>query len=903
MDRDDDKNELLESAASLGFSILWKKAPMHVKLQVLGSLLVGAIHFILPVFVVLMIIFIPTMFSEEFYLLFTNGMEAITSFGDKAGELFVTDYETKKAEKAEKAYYKKLEDVYNEYLDKYGVAIDTTMITATLFYGRNMGDYIEDDEAASTEDSDLFDDNLFYEGDIGENAEDKAKFYKVAKGHIKTLAKYMLIQNTTFNACVEPEKAIKVIKPSTFKEIADNWSTVSTWQFNDQSMWNSINNFNYTTREDKSYTNAEGIQKTISWCHAEDARKQLYDGFKEDKTIYLEKQEKYNSCVARAKAACISSCPGCVDVNSPSCPYCEDCSLRDECKSGCNAANYDDVCATEKAEYDLASKYYHENWLDEGLFNHDTEELTCKTTTKWGHLQKYDDKKRYLNYKFDPSIIDHADKPNFLENYPFEMNEKIDCSDSAAISYTYEIDIAEEGVYYYKLLAKTTAGFFKSDKSFIERYYDEYIVKTNEETILESSKKIVDDIFLLYDTLVDREYKYCYTPGNTNTTGVSGGTSNVVSTTRSEFINSIANDAIRDMENTGILASVTIAQAILESGNGGSKLSKTYNNYYGMTAGSCAPDRPNSTASKVVKPGQDGNECSGNAYWDGTVVWMCNGQGKDCQWYRVYDSFIKSTHDHSRLLSTSHYSCQGIFDPNQALACIQAGGYATDPQYISKVMNIIDGNNLTQFDIGEWNGEIITDYSGNGLGTICFTSAFDRDLALGNEISNGEGTIDGFIGNVRTQLYGTPEYMTYWGSNNNIFHASGYDKECTWYANGRGMEILVNNGMSLSQAKEYMRPMHGNAGRWFGQNKYFSSSVNVNAPKVGAIIVWSNGSKPGHVAIIENIHYDAAGNPVSVDISHGGQSLNGFSFNANKSLDWVASHSTYRFIGYVYLLG
>ena len=144
MDRDDEKNELLESAASLGFRILWKKVPMHVKLQVLGSLLVGAIHFILPVFVVLMIIFIPTMFSEEFYLLFTNGMEAITSLGDKAGELFIDDYQTKKAEKYEKAYYKKLEDVYKEFLDKYGVEIDTTMITATLFYGRNIADYIVD---------------------------------------------------------------------------------------------------------------------------------------------------------------------------------------------------------------------------------------------------------------------------------------------------------------------------------------------------------------------------------------------------------------------------------------------------------------------------------------------------------------------------------------------------------------------------------------------------------------------------------------------------------------------------------------------------------------------------------------------------------------------------------------
>lgn len=882
----------------------FKKIPAPIK----GAIFTTSGYFLVFLSIIIVVAIIAgqtASIAENLFEKLNFGNGDTSEFFNDDGNYFA-DEKDSKVEKAEKAYYKKLQDVYEEFKRKYNVAIDTTMITATLFYNRNIGDYgdedgIEDVENNTDTSNPAFDDDKFYE-------DEAVEFYKLAKRHIKTLAKYMLIQETTFNACVDTkDQELYAIKPYTPKNVADNWTTISTWKFGDQRTWNSRNTFYYTEKEEKTYTKADGTTNTIKLCSYLDLDTQLNQYYVEDRTIYLDRKEKYDTCVNNAKAACRSGCPGCIDTSSPQCPYCKDCDDRQTCISGCNSANYDNVCAAEKKAYQEAERIYRDNWTNEGMYD-DNGFKACVPTTKWAKTaQTYDDTNRYMNYPFDLDLVNKADTPNFLHYYEYMINRNspIKCSNEPAISYRYEIDTSEEGVYYYKLMAKTPKNIldFIKDDSFIERYYPELIDTSTEESREKTIKNVVDEIFLLYDTVVEREKKYCYTPGTSNNTGVSGGTSGVVSTSRTEFINSIANDAIKDMENTGILASITIAQAILESGNGGSSLAKTYNNYYGMTAGSCAPKRPTDTNSRVVSPGKSGNSCTGNAYWDGTVVWMCNSKGADCQWYRVYDSFIKSTHDHSRLLSTSHYSCQGIFDPNQAIACIQAGGYATDPQYQSKVMSIINGNNLTQFDIGEWNGEIITDYSGNGLGTVCYTTAFERELALGNQIANGEGTINGLIGNVRTKLYGTPEYMTYWGSNNNIFHASGYDKECTWYANGRGMEILVSNGMSLAQAKQYMRPMHGNAGKWFGQNQYFSSSVNVNAPKVGAIIVWSNGSKPGHVAIIENIHYDGAGNPVSVDISHGGQSLNGFQYATNKSISWVASHSTYRFVGYVYLLG
>ena len=52
------------------------------------------------------------------------------------------------------------------------------------------------------------------------------------------------------------------------------------------------------------------------------------------------------------------------------------------------------------------------------------------------------------------------------------------------------------------------------------------------------------------------------------------------------FIGRIAPLAVEDMKKTGVLASLTIAQAILESGWGESTLAKNYNNLFGIKADS-----------------------------------------------------------------------------------------------------------------------------------------------------------------------------------------------------------------------------------------------------------------------------------------------------------------------------
>lgn len=467
--------------------------------------------------------------------------------------------------------------------------------------------------------------------------------------------------------------------------------------------------------------------------------------------------------------------------------------------------------------------------------------------------------------------------------------QKIDCSAKPSISTSYSIDISEEGVYYFKLMSRKSS--LLSNKSFIEKYYPDYITETGDEAQIEEElTEVVDGIFDLYKFIVNRSGRYCFTPSTS-----SGSYS---SPDRAEFISMIADEVVKDMQNTGILASVTIAQAAHESANGTSKLSQPpYNNYYGMTAGSCASGVTGVSNGEVVKSSANGNNCTGNAYWNGDVVRMCNKLGADCQWYRVYDGFSNSTLDHSRLLSTSRYSCQGITDSAQTVNCIQNAGYATDPNYFNAIMNTIATYDLEQYNIGEWNGETVSEYGSALTGTICYGGT--------DEIINGDGTIAGNgAQGIRTALWGTTEYETFWGGNNNLFYRSnpGLVEQCTWYAHGRGLEILTKNGMSLKTAQQYMDVMHGNAGTWYNSNKYFSSSVDYTKPKVGAIIVWSKGSEPGHVAIIEDIQYDAHGNVTSITTTEGGKSIKGFKYTEGRTLDWVKGHGAYKFVGYVYLL-
>ena len=176
------------------------------------------------------------------------------------------------------------------------------------------------------------------------------------------------------------------------------------------------------------------------------------------------------------------------------------------------------------------------------------------------------------------------------------------------------------------------------------------------------------------------------------------------------FIEYIGSLAKADMKKTGVLASVTIAQAILESAWGQSELSLKANNLFGMKA-----------------------SLSGNTWdsdWDGKIyAKRSNEEDKNgnvtsvLSDFRAYDTVEASIKDHSDYLtgakngsSLRYDGLKNEKDYRKAIQIIKDGGYATDSKYVDKVCNIIEENNLDVFD-SEYDPIDITDIT-ESLGTI-----------------------------------------------------------------------------------------------------------------------------------------------------------------------------------------
>ena len=152
-----------------------------------------------------------------------------------------------------------------------------------------------------------------------------------------------------------------------------------------------------------------------------------------------------------------------------------------------------------------------------------------------------------------------------------------------------------------------------------------------------------------------------------------------------------------DQKKTGILASVSLAQFIVESGYGQSRLSLEANNCFGIKG----------------YPGQ--STWYGSA-WDGESVYNINTneQTADGSTYVVYDSFRKydcmedSIEDHSAYLRSSmngdklrYDGIIGCTDYKKAAQIIKNGGYATAVNYVDVICSVIERWDLTQYDVQE----------------------------------------------------------------------------------------------------------------------------------------------------------------------------------------------------------
>ncbi len=436
--------------------LTYKRLPKTVK-AIIATVLPYLLITVLILFVVLFIMLSTSSVAESFFELFPS-QDKLSQLKEELGNFFtgngfVTDEE--KAAIAETKYYTKLEEVYRDYQAKYHVSIDTTLITATLFYDRGMSDYIED------EDIEKMEDNLMTEDD-GEIYHDMANFYKVARRHIKTLAKYQIVENTSYNACAE-QAQIKVI-PERDEDVANTWTAFFGW--------NTRATFNYQLYDSISFPKIDGTARNIRWCEYQNAEPQLRSSYQEDYQIYKTYVDAYNSCM--------------------------------------ESRDTEADCAAAKSLMESYRGKLQKTWGDVFQITGEDSEISenatfkCSYSDTWGALSSYEGE-GFHNYKFDLDWINRNSEPNLFKNLIASLTSKIDCSAKPSITYRYTTSTEREGVYYYKLLSRHTK--FLSNKNFIERYYPTDVDQEDANQSMKDSIDIVENIFDVYEYVAERTPK------------------------------------------------------------------------------------------------------------------------------------------------------------------------------------------------------------------------------------------------------------------------------------------------------------------------------------------------------------------------------------------------------------
>lgn len=145
----------------------------------------------------------------------------------------------------------------------------------------------------------------------------------------------------------------------------------------------------------------------------------------------------------------------------------------------------------------------------------------------------------------------------------------------------------------------------------------------------------------------------------------------------SEFARLFGPVARENMKKTGVPASVTLAQAALETGWGASTIGDA-KNLFGI--------KGTGPAGSISVPTKE--------FINGRMVTVRDS-------FRKYHSWQESIEDHGKLLLNSRYSPALRYknDPDRYAHAIHDAGYATDPNYASKLISIMKSNNFYQFDV------------------------------------------------------------------------------------------------------------------------------------------------------------------------------------------------------------
>ncbi len=156
-----------------------------------------------------------------------------------------------------------------------------------------------------------------------------------------------------------------------------------------------------------------------------------------------------------------------------------------------------------------------------------------------------------------------------------------------------------------------------------------------------------------------------------------------MSYTAESFFAKIKPMIIADMKKSGILASLTAAQAFIESNKGNSGLTEKGNNLFGIKGSY------NGESVKMLT----------TEYYNGVAHKVYAN-------FRKYPSWAESIADHSALFNRleRYKNLRGCKDWRKATEYVQKDGYATSPTYTTTLQNTI-----TKYKLYEWDDEVLNE--------------------------------------------------------------------------------------------------------------------------------------------------------------------------------------------------
>ncbi len=149
--------------------------------------------------------------------------------------------------------------------------------------------------------------------------------------------------------------------------------------------------------------------------------------------------------------------------------------------------------------------------------------------------------------------------------------------------------------------------------------------------------------------------------------------------TPTQYIEKYKDLAVIEMHRSGVPASITLAQGVLESNSGNSRLAKYANNHFGI-------------------------KCKGS--WTGSVIYADDDAPDEC--FRAYESVLESYQDHSEFLR-KNWRYQALFELQSTdykgwCHGLRKAGYATNPQYGKILISLIERYELYQYDVASLPG-------------------------------------------------------------------------------------------------------------------------------------------------------------------------------------------------------